>query len=214
MSVDARESAVTLYTSAKDHYSHRVRFVLAEKSVIVDFKDVDSDEYKMDLDMVNPEGRAPFLMDHDLRLDESTVIMEYLDERYPHPPLMPLYPMQRAQCRLAMRAITAYWVQSFDTLVSGKGGVRRQESNFKKFRDLVITETGHLANLQYFAGNDFTLVDCCIAPMLWRLDSIGIDLPPRQTRDLRRYMDRVFARESFQLSLSDDERDMRTFRTS
>ena len=213
MSVDARESAVTLYTSATDHYSHRVRFVLAEKSVIVDFKDVDSDEFRTDLDMVNPEGRAPFLMDHELCLDESTVIMEYLDERYPHPPLMPLYPMQRAQCRLAMRQISAFWVQPFDTLVSGKGGVRRQETSYKRFRDIVIKGTGHLANLQYFTEHGFTLVDCCIAPMLWRLDSLGIDLPTRQTRDLRRYMDRVFARESFQLSLSDDERDMRTFRT-
>ena len=119
MSVVTRRSSMTFFSDPRDHYSHRVRMVLAEKGVTVDIVDVDPDNKPEDLAEINPYNSVPTLLDRDLVLYESAVIMEYLDERFPHPPLMPVDPVTRAQFRLALYRIEKDWYSLAEEIGTG-----------------------------------------------------------------------------------------------
>lgn len=205
----ARRSAMTLYSDPRDHYSHRVRLVLAEKGIVVDVEDVNPNRQPRHLADLNPDNTVPTLVDRELALYRSAVIMEYLDERFPHPPLLPVYPVARAQSRLLMYRIERDWSAHLDVLVRGKGGARMLDRAHTALREAVVATAPAFGDKPYFLSDEFTLVDCCVAPILWRLEQVQVELPERQTRGLSRYMQKIFSRQSFRDSLTELELEMR-----
>ncbi|MBD3649153.1 MAG: glutathione S-transferase N-terminal domain-containing protein [Pseudomonadales bacterium] len=209
MGVVAKHSSMIFYSDGNDHYSQRVRLVLAEKGVAVEIVDVDPAHMPEDLVDLNPYNSLPTLVDRDLVLYESMVIMEYLDERFPHPPLLPVYPVARAQSRLLVYRIERDWCGNVDTIVAGRSKDTVIDRCRKELRESLIAIAPVFSEKPYFMSDEFTLVDCCVAPILWRLPELGIDLPPKQGKPITDYMDRIFSRDSFQASLSEAELDMR-----
>ena len=208
-SVVTKRSSMTLFSDARDHYSHRVRMVLAEKGVAVDIIDVDPSHKPEDLAEINPYNSLPTLLDRDLVLYEANVIMEYLDERCPHPPLLPVYPVQRALSRLWITRVEKEWSGRLDVLMAGKGRETVITRARKELRESVISIAPIFSEKPFFMNEEFTLVDCCVTPILWRLKHAGISLPERSTRPLQKYMQTMFERESFRQSLSEAEIEMR-----
>ena len=209
MSISGRRTPMVLYSTGTDQYSHRVRLVLAEKRILVDEHLVDKELLDDETVEENPPDQIPTLIDRDLNLFHSMVIMEYLDERYPHPPLLPVYPVARAESRMMIHRIEKEWAHRVD-LLTGKGVRKTQRDRARnELRASIIYFAHGLSDQKFLMNNDFTIVDCCAAPILWRLDMLDIKLPTRQTRNLRRYMNRVFSRESFRISLSEEEEEMR-----
>ncbi|CRM13173.1 Stringent starvation protein A [Pseudomonas sp. 22 E 5] len=196
------------YSDPADHYSHRVRIVLAEKGVSAEIISVEVGRHPPKLIEVNPYGSLPTLVDRDLALWESTVVMEYLDERYPHPPLLPVYPVARANSRLLIHRIQRDWCGLVDVILDtrSKEAVRVQAR--KELRESLTGVSPLFADKPFFLSEEQSLVDCCLLPILWRLPILGIELP-RPAKPLLDYMERQFAREAFQASLSGVERDMR-----
>ena len=204
-----RRSSMTLFSDPTCQYSHRVRIVLAEKGVTVDIEDIEASGVTEEILEANPYGTLPTLVDRDLALYESKVVMEYLDERFPHPPLLPVYPVARAQSRLWIYRIERDWCTLIDQIVASPDS-KKAEAARKEFRESLISVASIFADMDFFMNEEFTLVDCCLGPMLWRLPQLGIDLPSnRQVKPLLDYMDRLFARPSFEESLSDLEREIR-----
>ncbi len=204
--IASRRSVMTLYSSPTSPYSHRARIVLAEKNITYDIFDVDPDNVPEDLIDLNPYNTVPTLVDRDLVLYDSRIIMEYLDERFPHPPLMPVDPVSRAKFRLFMYRIDRdlYWLVDELEERADKQATKVRKS----LRDNLIALAPIFEHKPYFMSDEFTLVDCCLAPLLWRLSHYGIELPA-QAKPLIVYGDRVFSRESFRASLSESEREMR-----
>lgn len=207
MGVVAKRSSMTFFSDARDHYSHRVRIVLAEKGVTVDIVNVDPDNKPEDLATLNPYNSLPTLLDRELSLYEPNVMMEYLDERFPHPPLLPVYPVARAQSRLWMHRIENDWGQLIQDIVHGD--TEKAEVARKELTSNLIAIAPIFNEMPYFMSEEFSIVDCCMAPILWRLPAFGITLPEKQCKPLFQYMERLFDREAFQASLSDAEREMR-----
>lgn len=199
---------LTLFSDPLSHYSHRVRLVLAEKSVQAELIEVQAGQCPAQLSELNPYGSLPTLADRDLALYETSVVMEYLDERYPHPPLLPVYPVARANSRLLVHRIQRDWCQQVDQILDPrqKDAVRVQAR--KELRESLIGVSPLFADKPFFLSEDMSLVDCCLLPILWRLPQLGIELP-RAAKPLLDYMERGFARPAFQASLSAAERDMR-----
>lgn len=210
MGVVTRRSSMTFYSDGADHYSHRVRIVLAEKGVSVDVVNVTSANKPEDLADLNPYNSLPTLVDRELALYESKVMMEYLDERFPHPPLLPVYPVARAQNRLLAYRIERDWCPHVDLLLSGKGKEAAVLKSRKELRDSLITIAPIFSEKPFFMSDEFSLVDCIAAPIFWRLPLMDIELPEKQCKHMLKYMDRIFAREAFRASLSDIERDVRS----
>ena len=209
MGVVAKHSSMVFYSDGSDHYSQRVRLVLAEKGVAVEIIDVDPHNMPEDLADLNPYNSLPTLVDRDLVLYESQVIMEYLDERFPHPPLLPVYPVARAQSRLLMYRIQRDWCGNVDTIIAGRSKDTVIDRMRKELRESLISVAPVFGEKPFFMNEEFTLVDCCVAPILWRLPIMGIDLPPKHGKPIMDYMDRIFSRDAFQSSLSEAEIDMR-----
>ncbi|MGD8416125.1 MAG: glutathione S-transferase N-terminal domain-containing protein [Pseudomonadales bacterium] len=209
MSVVTKRSSMTLFSDARDQYSHRVRMVLAEKGVTVDIVDVDPANKPEDLAEINPYNSLPTLLDRDLVLYEANVIMEYLDERFPHPPLLPVYPVQRALSRLWITRVEREWSGRLDVLMAGKGRETVLTKARKELRESIISIAPIFAEKPFFMNEEFTLVDCCVAPILWRLKEVDITLPEKSTRPLQKYMDRIFVRPGFRASLTEAELEMR-----
>jgi len=206
-----KRSIMTLYSGALDIYSHRVRIVLAEKGVSVDVinTDVNDKDKLQDLYELNPYGTPPTLVDRDLVLYDANIIMEYLDERFPHPPLMPVYPVARAKTRLMIYRIDREWGDLVRKIESGKPADVQAAS--KEMRNYLIKLAPVFNSSAYFLNEEFSLVDCCIAPILWRLPSWGIALPP-EAKAVVKYAERIFARDCFQASLTEIENDLRKVR--
>src|SRR5699024_9259520 len=200
---------MTFYSSPTDHYCHRVRIVLAEKGVAVDIVDVEQGNEPEDLASLNPYNEVPTLVDRELTLQQPNVIMEYLDERFPHPPLLPVYPVTRGECRLYIHRIERDWCEHVDAIVAGKEKAADLNKRRKALRDGLITIAPIFEEYPYFMSEDFTLVDCALAPILWRLPELGVELPAKQAKPLLEYADRLFERDSFQASLTEAEREMR-----
>jgi RNA polymerase-associated protein len=208
MGVVAKRSSMTYFSDAADHYSHRVRIVLAEKGVSVDIIDVDPKNKPEELAELNPYNDLPTLVDRELSLYETKVMMEYLDERFPHPPLLPVYPVARAQSRLWMHRIEKDWSPLVDVILSGKSKEAATKAR-KELKESLLTIAPIFTEMPYFMSEEFTIVDCCLAPILWRLQLMEIELPKtKQAKPLLDYMERLFARESFQESLTEMEREM------
>jgi RNA polymerase-associated protein len=157
---------------------------------------------------VNPYGSVPTLVDRDLALYESTVVMEYLDERYPHPPLLPVYPVARANSRLLIHRIQRDWCGLVDIIVDPRSKESVRAVARKELRESLTGVSALFGDKPFFLSDEQSLVDCCLLPILWRLPILGIELP-RPAKPLLDYMDRQFAREAFQASLSAAEREMR-----
>ncbi len=208
MNVVAKRSSITLFSDASDHYSHRVRMVLAEKGVSVDVVDVDSANKPEDLVELNPYNTLPTLFDRDLVLYQSTIIMEYLDERFPHPPLLPVYPVARAQSRLLIHRIEQDWSPKVDALMDPKEKEPVATKARKELRDDLLAIAPIFDEKPFFMSDEFTLVDCCVAPILWRLVPMAIELPEKQSRGMLKYMQSIFERDSFRASLTEAELEM------
>ena len=200
---------MTLFSDPRDHYSHRVRMVLCEKGVSVDVVDVDPLQISENLSEVNPYGTLPTLLDRELVLYKSTVIMEYLDERFPHPPLLPVYPVARAQCRLLMHRIELDWSKRVDVLMAGRGRETAMDKARKELRESLAAIAPVFADRSFFMNDEFTLVDCFVAPILWRLNALDLKMSARQLKPMQRYMNDMFERDTFQESLTEPEVDMR-----
>jgi RNA polymerase-associated protein len=199
---------MTLFSDARDHYSHRVRMVLAEKGVTVDIIDVEENKKPEDLAEINPYNSLPTLLDRDLVLYEANVIMEYLDERFPHPPLLPVYPVQRALSRLWITRVEKEWSSKLDLLMAGKGREAVLTKARKDLRESIIAIAPIFGERPFFMNEEFSLVDCCVAPILWRLKEVGITLPEKSTRPLYKYMQTIFERDAFRMSLTETEIEM------
>jgi len=201
-----RRSVMTLFSSPVNPYCHQARIVLGEKGITFEVNMVEPGNLPEDLIDINPYQSVPTLVDRELVLYNSRVIVEYLDERFPHPPLMPVDPVTRAKTRLALHRIEADWYSQVDELESGD--IKRINKARKVLSDSLASSAEVFAFKPYFISDDFTLMDCAIAPILWRLEEYGIELPP-QAKAIHEYAERVFERESFQSSLTEQEREMK-----
>lgn len=207
--VVTRRSSMVLFSGGLDHYSHRVRMVLAEKGVPVEIVDVDPADMPAEVTDLNPYSELPTLVDRDLVLYEPNVMMEYLDERFPHPPLLPVYPVARAQSRQYLQRIKRDWCGHIDTILAGPEKDATVVRLRKELRDSLLSLSPIFEQKPFFMSDEFTVVDCAMAPILWRLPLLGIELPPKQARGLLKYCERLFRRDGFQASLSDREREIR-----
>ena len=203
-----KRSIMTLYSGAVDIFSHRVRIVLAEKGVSVEVINTDTNDKDRleELLELNPYGSAPTLVDRDLVLYDANIIMEYLDERFPHPPLMPVYPVARAKTRLMIYRIDREWSELVRKIEKGKAADVQTAS--KELRNYLVKLAPVFNSSAFFLNEEFSLIDCCIAPILWRLPMWGIVLPP-EANAVSKYAERIFARDSFQASLTEAEQDLR-----
>lgn len=209
ITVPNKRSIMTLYSQGNDPYSHRVRIVLAEKGVNYDIVNVDTSQRALEeLASYNPYGTIPTLVDRDLVLYKSEIIMEYLDERFPHPPLMPVYPVAKGRTRLMIYRVNHDWYSLMDKILNPEIDTQTVEQARKDLTASLTSITPVFAEMPFFISEEFSLIDCCIAPLLWRLPSLGVKLP-KQAQAIVNYAERVFKREAFQNSLTDAERMMR-----
>ncbi len=193
-----------LYSSPTNLHSHRVRIVVAEKNIGVRIVQVRDGNLPPDIQLLNPYNSLPTLVDRELAVYHSRIIINYLDERFPQPPLMPVDPKRRAHFRLALHRIEHDLYVLAAKLDRGSAvGEKRQ------LREAMIEVSEAVEASRFFLGDEFSLVDCSLAPLLWRLRGYGIDLGPR-AEALYGYMRRVFGRPSFLEGLSELERDMRS----
>jgi len=199
-----RRLAMTLYSGETCPYCHMVRIVLAEKGVNYDVLDVDLNDTPEDLKNINPYNEVPTLVDRDLVLYEHQVIMEYLDERFPHPPLMPVDPVSRAQHRLMMYRIERDWYSLVKKL---KKKETADDATRRALRDSLTSVSPIFEQKPYFMSDEFSLLDTAIAPLLWRLPLLGIELPPT-AKPLLNYAEKMFDRASFKESLTEGEKEM------
>lgn len=208
MAVVTRRSTMALFSDGASHLSHCVRIVLAEKDITVDILDTRPDDIPEEVSENNPYNNLPTLIDRDLALYDAWVMMEYLDERFPHPPLLPVYPVTRAQTRLLYKRIDRDWTPLIETI---RGGDKTQAAKAaKELKETLVTIAPIFHEKPYFMNDELTLLDCCLVPILWRLPALGIELPSnKQTKPLHDYMARMFQRRAFRASLSEQEREMR-----
>lgn len=205
MALVAKRVVMVLYSNEMDPYSHQVRIVLAEKGVNVDVQPVDQELPQKVLEL-NPYQSLPTLIDRDLVLYNPSIIMEYLDERFPHPPLLPIYPVARAESRKMLFRIEHDWYRLMNFIMKSPDEQLVQKAR-DQLSDSLVSLNPVFADKPFFLSDEFSLVDCCIAPLLWRLPQLKITLP-EQAKPITDYMGRVFARESFQLSLSELEKEL------
>ena len=206
-SVANRRSMMELYSGNTCIRSHQVRFVLAEKGILTEITNVDGSVVPEDLMALNPYVSLPTLIDRELILYDSRVIVEYLDERYPHPPLMPVSPVDRARLRLGLATLERDIVEpavALDLVL----GTRAENAHRKKLKSLLVSSIDLFSIQRFFLSDDFTIVDCVIAPILWRLELFGIVLADNQ-KSISGYMERVFSRTAFKESMTEDEEEMR-----
>lgn len=201
-----RRSIMTLYSEPTDPVGHSVRVVVADKDINVEINYVDADDLPEDLIALNPYNAALTLVDRELVLYDAQIMMEYLDERFPHPPLLPVDPITRANNRqLRYRIVNDLYSLLGD--LTGTNDIAAANAR-KALKDNLTSIAPAFAQHEYFMSSEYTLVDCCMAPILWRLEHYAVKLPP-QAKLLRQYGERLFARPSFQTSLSDAEREIR-----
>ena len=179
---------------------------MQEKNAECDFRYLGEEDIEQELAELNPYGESPTLVDRDLVLYSAGVITEYLDERLPHPPLMPIDPVGRGRARLVISRLQRDWLDDLQRRLAV--GQKLDQKSRKVLRDGLLAMSQVFANQEYLLGNDLTLVDCYVAPLLWRLPSLGINLP-KQGKNLEDYGKRLVERRAFQDSLSEAERELR-----
>lgn len=201
-----KRSIMTLFSDPQDLHSHRVRLVLAEKHVVTDVVDVDPLNPPEDMMDLNPYGTAPTLVDRDLALFDSRIILEYLDERFPHPPLLPVDPVSRASFRLYMYRVEHDWYTLADKILEGGRPATKYR---KELKESLITSAPIIAAKPFFMSDEFSVVDASISPLLWRLPMLGIELDGKPAKIYNSYAARLFKRDAFAKSLTEAEREMR-----
>ena len=201
-----RRSIMTLYSGTDCVLSHACRIVLQEKDIECEVVYTDPSDTCQELAEFNPYYETPTLVDRDLILYDSYIINEYLDERLPHPPLMPVDPVSRAKQRLMIMRLNRDWFDSIKLLQEDK----KNKEAHKVIRDGLISISPLFTEQEYAMGEEYSLVDVILAPLLWRLPVLNIVLP-NQAMVVEEYAERLFAREAFQESMSDAERDLRGF---
>jgi RNA polymerase-associated protein len=205
--VSSKRSVMTLFSGPLCVHSHRARIVLAEKGITHEVTPVAGERFPEDLLDLNPYASVPTLVDRDLVIYYSRVIIEYLDERFPHPPLMPVDPVSRARARLALTRVESEWYPEVERIQAG-GGKAELERARKVLSEGLVSSAEVFAAKPFFLSDDFSLVDCTIAPVLWRLPTLGVEVP-KQAQAVRDYAERMFARDSFKAALSEAERELR-----
>ena len=206
VTLTTRKHIMTLYAGTTDPQSHRTRIVLHEKDVECQVVEVDIRKKPREIGELNPYNTVPTMVDRDLVLYDSHIINEYLDERLPHPPLMPVDPVSRAKARLMLMRFDRDWYSLLPDLTGGDK--KRMQNARNTLRDGLTVISPVFKEQAFILGAEFSLVDCALVPVLWRLPLYGVELP-RQAKPILDYADRLFARKSFKLSLTDAEHDMR-----
>jgi RNA polymerase-associated protein len=197
---------MALYSSETSLDCHRVRFVLAEKGINVDIVNVSVDESAAaDLAELNPYNQAPTLVDRDLVLYDAGVINDYLDERYPHPPLMPVDPVSRAKLRLVHYRVQRDWYSLAREIEANPGKVAEQAA--RQLKESIIAANELFKMAEYVLSDELSLVDCTLGPLLWRLSSYGVKLG-KPGASVEAYAHRIFSKDSFKASLTQAERDL------
>ncbi|HEX6550348.1 MAG TPA: glutathione S-transferase N-terminal domain-containing protein [Gammaproteobacteria bacterium] len=197
---------MTLYSRPTCPHSHRVRLVLAEKGIGMEIVNIEGNKLPEDLLDLNPYNSVPTLVDRELVLYDPRIIMEYLDERFPHPPLMPVDPVIRARFRLALFRIERDWYSLVDEIEQSPGKPHLRAK--KQLRESLLASAEAFSVKPYFLSDEFSLVDCSIAPILWRLSRYEIDLGA-QGKAITKYAERLFHRPAFRASLTELEQEMR-----
>lgn len=198
-------TALALYTTADGIQCHRTRLVLAAKGVTYERVLVDPAKPPEDLLDLNPYGTTPTLVDRDLTLYDTAVVCEYLDERYPHPPLMPIDPLSRARLRLAAVRIELDWLPEIDTI---RAGGRPADTARKRLREHLLASLPLFKASKFFLNPEMSLADCLVAPVVWRLPWLGVDLG-REGKPILDYGERLFASQGYARSLTAEEKAMR-----
>ena len=199
-----------LYSDRDDHYSQRVRIVLAEKDISAEIKESKQDETADEILSISPYHKLPILVDRDLAIHDPAVMMEYLDERFPHPPLLPVYPVTRANSRSLMLRINREVCPLLDKVILGMGNAKKIKENKENLLHEISSLAPTFKEYPFFMNDEFSLTDCYLAPILWRLPSLGINLPlTKNIKPLLDYQEKIFDRPGFQDSLSLIERDLR-----
>ena len=199
-----RRSVMSLYSDVTDPACHAVRFVLAEKAISVEITHVSADNKPEDLLDLNPYGDILTLVDRELVLFEPQIIMEYLDERFPHPPLTPVDPVALASNRLYRYRIRRDIYEPMYKVIQGGS---QAETARKTLRDSLTTMSSIFAQRTFFMSEDYSLVDIYLAPILWRLSFYKIKLPA-SAKPLLKFAEGLFQRDAFDTSLSEFEREM------
>lgn len=209
MAITNKRSVISLYSGSRDPYSHQIRIVLEEKGVTFDLIDVlNSTKAKEEIAEYNPYGTVPTLVDRDLVLYRSEIISEYIDERFPHPPLLPVYPVLKARSRLMIYRINHDWYSLMNKILDQDVAEEQKVILRQNLVDSLLSVTPVFAESPYFLSEEFSLIDCWIAPLLWRLSRMGIKLPDT-AKAIIKYKDKIFARPAFQASLTEVEKSMR-----
>ena len=198
---------MTLYSDPNNAQSHRVRIVLGEKDLVFKVEEVLSGQNNEDLIALNPNNTTPTFVDRNLVLYESRVIMEYLDERFPHPPLMPVDPVIRAKTRMVLHYIEKDLYGLLDDAKSS--GEKKSSAAKQKLKENLLLSLDFIQGKKYFLSDDFSIIDCSMAPILWRLPEFGIELP-KSAKPIIKYSERLFQRNSFLENLSEQEEEIRS----
>ncbi|MDC6480150.1 glutathione S-transferase N-terminal domain-containing protein [Gammaproteobacteria bacterium] len=198
---------MTLYSDPNSAQSHRVRIVLGEKDLVFNVEDVLPGQNNEDLIALNPNNTAPTFVDRNLVLYESRVIMEYLDERFPHPPLMPVDPVIRAKTRMVLHYIEKDLYGLLEDVKSS--GEKKSAAAKQKLKDNIMLSLDFIQGKKFFLSDDFSIIDCSMAPILWRLPEYDIELP-NTAKPILKYADRLFERTSFIENLSEQEEEIRS----
>lgn len=206
-SIANRRSVMVLYSDPMTPMGHCVRIVLAEKDINVEVNYVEENERPEELAELNPYNSVLTLIDRELVLYEAQIIMEYLDERFPHPPLLPVDPVARANNRQLRYRVIRDLYELIDD-IEGDNDIAAANAR-KTMRDNLTALVPVFQQKEYFMSDEYTLIDCCMAPLLWRLDNYGIKLPS-SAKPLLKYADRLFSRTAFRESLSEKEKELNT----
>ena len=206
-----KRTSMTLFSDPVDHYCQRVRIVLEEKGISAEVVDMSMNNLTEEILELTPYATLPVLVDRDVCLYDSVTLMEYLDERFPHPPLLPVYPVARANIRLYIKRIENDWCTLFDQIVDGNLKVTAKKKATKQLKSLITGTAPIFKEKPFFMNDEFSLVDCCIAPILWRLPLVDIEIPKdNKNRPINEYMKSVFTRKSFINSLTELEKEIRS----
>lgn len=207
MAIVTKRTVMSLFSDQNDLYCHQVRIVFEAKGIKAEKYDINKAAPTEELFSLNPYGTVPTLIDRDLVLFESRIIMEYLDERFPHPPLLPVYPVARAETRKMMHRIEHDWYTLYYQIVNSSDEAQKEEARSFLTESLISLDL-LFSNKPFFMSDEFSLLDCVLAPLLWRLPMLGIILPS-SAKGIFEYKQRIFTLDAFQASLSESEKQMR-----
>ena len=197
-----------LFHNEIGHQSHKVRIVLSEKGITADLEPLDPENLPKEILEVNPKGFLPLLIDRELALYKSQLIVDYLDERFPHPPLLPVYPVARAQTRLILHRIEEEWTHHVDILEDASATTAKKNSSRKELKKNITNSMMLFDVSEYFRSEEFSVLDATIIPILIRLKFLGVDIPNnKSTKNMHEYIERMVENELIQESLTLSERE-------